>query len=68
MAPDGSVLYVSVARWLTPSGELIEGVGVIPDIEVILSDDDFQARRDVQLFAAIEFLRGGASPPSGGLG
>ncbi|MCZ6545362.1 MAG: S41 family peptidase [Chloroflexi bacterium] len=65
---DGSVLYVSVARWLTPNGELIEGIGVIPDIEVILSDDDFTARRDAQLFAAIEFLRGGASPPSGGLG
>ena len=55
---DGSVLYVSIARWLTPNGELIEGVGVIPDIIVEPTDEDFQAQRDVQLFAAIDFLRG----------
>jgi carboxyl-terminal processing protease len=55
---DGSVLYVSIARWLTPAGELIEGIGVIPDIIVEPTDEDFELRRDVQLFTAIEFLRG----------
>lgn len=59
---DGSVLYVSTARWLSPNGDLIEGIGVIPDIIVEPTDDDFQAQRDVQLFAAIDYLRGtGAS-------
>lgn len=31
---DGSALYVTTARWLTPDGHLIEGVGLTPDIEV----------------------------------
>ena len=65
---DGSVLYVSIARWLTPNGELIEGVGVIPDIIVEPTDEDFQARRDVQLFAAIDFLRGQRGESASGLG
>ena len=55
---DGSVLYVSIARWLTPNGDLIEGVGLIPDFLIEPSDIDFEQRRDVQLFAAINFLRG----------
>ena len=65
---DGSVLYVSIARWLTPNGELIEGMGVIPDIIVEPTDEDFQARRDVQLFAAIDFLRGQRGESASGLG
>ncbi len=56
---DGSVLYVSTARWLTPNGDLIEGVGVIPDLLLEPSDAEFTAGRDVQLYAAIEFLRTG---------
>ena len=55
---DGSALYISIARWLTPHGKLIEGVGVIPDIIVEPTDLDFEMRRDVQLFAALDFLRG----------
>ena len=54
---DGSVLYVSIARWLGPDGNIIEGIGVIPDIIVEPSDEDFAERRDVQLFAAVEYLR-----------
>ena len=59
---DGSVLYVSIARWLTPSGDLLEGIGVIPDIIVEPTDEDFEQRRDVALYAAIEYLRGEATP------
>jgi carboxyl-terminal processing protease len=31
---DGSGLYVTTARWLTPNGRLIEGEGLIPDFEL----------------------------------
>ena len=55
---DGSVLYVSIARWLSPNGDLLEGIGVIPDIVVEPTDEDFELQRDVQLFTAIELLRG----------
>ncbi len=54
---DGGALYVTIARWLTPSGELIEGVGLLPNVEVKLTPEDLEARRDVQLFAAIDYLR-----------
>lgn len=51
---DGGGLYVSIARWLTPQGTLIDQVGIDPDIEVIPTDEDIDAERDVQLFRAIE--------------
>ena len=55
---DGGALFVSIAQWLTPKGALIDKVGVRPDIEVILSDEDIDLRRDPQLTRAIDVLRG----------
>jgi len=60
---DGGQLYISVAKWLTPNGTQIDGVGIRPDIAVTLSDDDIDARRDVQLFEAIDVLRGTDTTP-----
>lgn len=37
---DGGGLYVTTARWLTPDGNLIEGVGLTPDIELDLENVD----------------------------
>lgn len=37
---DGSALYVTTARWLTPKGRLIEGKGLQPDYELELKGDD----------------------------
>ena len=54
---DSGALYVSIARWECPGGEQIEGVGVEPDVKVAFTEEDIQADRDVQLFAAIDFLR-----------
>jgi len=52
---DGGALYVTVARWLTPRGELIEGVGVSPDIQV--STEQEQQGRDLALETAVNHLR-----------
>ena len=37
---DGSGLYITTARWLTPDGRLIEGEGLYPDYELELEGDD----------------------------
>ena len=58
---NGGAVYVSIARWMTPARNLIEGVGVTPDIEIVLTADDIEERRDIALFRAIDVLRGEAS-------
>jgi carboxyl-terminal processing protease len=57
---NGGALYVTIARWRTPNGELIEGVGLEPDVPVALTPEDVQADRDPQMFAAIDFLQNAA--------
>ncbi|GAH06517.1 unnamed protein product, partial [marine sediment metagenome] len=37
---DGSGLYLTVARWLTPDGHPIEGEGLHPDYELELDGED----------------------------
>lgn len=64
---DGGQLYVSVAKWLTPDGVQIDGVGIRPDIEVLLSDEDIDLRRDVQLYKALDVLRGTDTTPASAL-
>ena len=54
---DGSPLTVTIARWFTPNGQNIDENGIKPDVEIELSDEDFNADRDPQLKKAIEILR-----------
>ncbi len=53
---DGSALYVTTARWLTPDHYLIEGVGLTPDFEVGITAEDIASGRDPQLEFAIEYI------------
>ncbi|MQF65294.1 S41 family peptidase [SAR202 cluster bacterium AC-409-J13_OGT_754m] len=50
---DGSGMYYTIARWYTPSGDVIEGHGLLPDIEVL---EDPEGAEDFQLDKAIEIL------------
>ena len=33
-------IYITIARWLTPEGSLIEGNGIVPDEQLNMSDND----------------------------
>jgi len=56
---DGSELRVTVARWFTPNDRAIHDVGLEPDIEVELTEEDILDERDPQLDRAIEYLMEG---------
>ncbi len=49
---DGSGIYITVARWLTPNGQLIEGKGIEPDIQLQVTGDD-------AIKWAIDYLKSG---------
>jgi len=54
---EGSSLKITIARWLTPKGELITDKGLEPDIKVEMTDEDYEQERDPQLDKAIEVIR-----------
>ncbi|MEJ2556867.1 MAG: S41 family peptidase [Anaerolineae bacterium] len=55
---DGSELRVTIAEWLTPSGKQIKGEGIVPDVYVERTQEDFVDGLDPQLERAIETLLG----------
>ena len=54
---DGSSLKITVAKWLTPSKQSIDKVGIKPTVEVKLTLDDIKKRNDKQLQRALEELK-----------
>ncbi|MCX6740445.1 MAG: S41 family peptidase [Candidatus Parcubacteria bacterium] len=53
---DGSSIKLTIALWLTPHENLIDGEGILPDIEVKLTPDDFNKDKDPQMDKALEIL------------
>jgi carboxyl-terminal processing protease len=51
--PGGSGLHVTIAKWLTPDGTWVHGVGLTPDVSVALKDG---ATSDTQLDAALKLF------------
>ncbi len=56
LSNDQGAIRVTTARWLTPDERLIAGVGIVPDVEVEITEEDVAAERDPQLEKAIELL------------
>ena len=52
----GSSLKITIAKWLTPKGELINEKGLEPDINVEMTDQDYDEEKDPQLNKALEEL------------
>ncbi|MFH1656219.1 MAG: S41 family peptidase, partial [Candidatus Nealsonbacteria bacterium] len=57
MLSNGSSLKVTIAKWLTPNGELIDGIGLEPDIKVEITEEDYENERDPQLEKALEIIK-----------
>ena len=56
ITPD-TALKLTVARWLGPNGEHIPHSGIIPDIEVSISEEDLKNDKDPQMDKALELLK-----------
>lgn len=53
---DAGAVRITIARWLTPKGRQINKIGLTPDIEVKLTDEDAKANKDPQLDRAIQYI------------
>lgn len=62
---DKSAMRLTIAKYFTPSGECIDGVGIKPDYKVPMPDgepiaeDEFLTENDIQLKKAVEVLTKG---------
>ncbi len=53
---NGGALYVTIARWLTPNGTLIEGVGLTPDVKMDPTPADIAGEPGPELYTAEDLL------------
>jgi carboxyl-terminal processing protease len=54
---------VTIARWLTPEKRQINEIGLVPDVEVTISDEDIANDVDPQLAKAVEILKNAVPSP-----
>jgi carboxyl-terminal processing protease len=54
---DKSTLRVTVAKWLTPKGRAIDLIGITPDFNIVLTEDDYNKGKDPQLDKALELAK-----------
>jgi len=55
--PNGDALQHAMADYISEGGQTLEGVGVIPDVEVRLTREALLSGHDPVLDAAIEWIR-----------
>lgn len=54
---DGSSVKLTIAHWVMPKGQVLEGTGIKPDYEVKMTEDDYKNNKDPQLDKAREVLK-----------
>ncbi len=58
LADSKGAIRVTIARWYTPNDRLIHGIGLSPDIEVLIPESGLEEGEDPQLDEAIKLLLG----------
>lgn len=53
---DGSSLKVTIAKWLTPQGRLINDQGLDPDLKVEIKEEDLKDNKDQVMIEAVRYL------------
>jgi len=51
---EGGAVKVTIAKWITPNGKNLNKDGLVPNIEVKISDEDAKAGKDPQMDKAVE--------------
>ena len=54
---DGSSVKLTIAKWYTPQDRSISDEGIVPDIKIELTNEDYDNDLDPQLDKAIELLK-----------
>ena len=54
---NGGAMYISTARYLSPTGQVIEKLGVEPDIKANVTIDDMSNRKDTVIINAVEYIK-----------
>ncbi|MFA7662292.1 MAG: S41 family peptidase [Patescibacteria group bacterium] len=53
---DGSSIKLTIAKWLTPNGNQINGIGITPDVVIEMKSEDYENYLDPQMDKAFEIL------------
>ncbi len=53
---ENGAVRITIAKWLTPNEHTIHKIGLTPDVFVGMTADDYKAKRDPQLDAAVQTL------------
>jgi len=56
LSGDNGAVRITIAKWLTPKEHSIHKIGLTPDVFVSMTEEDYKAKRDPQLDAAVETL------------
>ncbi|MDO8521953.1 MAG: S41 family peptidase [bacterium] len=52
-----TALKLTIARWLGPDGKQIPNTGIVPDVEVKMTEEDVKAKNDPQMDKAVEIIK-----------
>lgn len=56
LSGDNGAVRITIAKWLTPKEHTIHEIGLTPDVFVEMTAEDYKAKLDPQLDAAVETL------------